>query len=359
VHIMEEGMSVIEEILYVQPTFVGIAGALVIHVLLWTWVGNWEFGGMKRVLDVMKSTAAYHTTLKENFASDANTELFGLIDDPSAVWVWNFSTFVHHAWGGTLMGLGILLGGATPLGGALWRHGMLTEVGGLDTADLVRAVQCKLSPPGPFPMHKSIQKPLMVLLLCFHHSVGFTVGIPVVLYFSEEPRFQMFGLVILGGPSLVMLPGLVANFWSAKKHPLLHVSQMGITAALFTHQRAWFYYPEAYALVQIAMSSEKTSSFVQYSFAYGAIALGIFNLLAVVILWGGLVQFVMAKTPEQQARLQRTQSAGAMGGSAHGIAALGQLASQGSLSIFAVTQTHKWLERTRDSARKRSNKKKK
>ena len=62
-------------------------------------------------------------------------------------------------------------------------------------------------------------------------------------------------------------------------------------------------------------------------------------------------------TPEQQARL-RTQSAGAMGGSAHGIAVLGKLASQGPMSIFTVTQTRKWVERVRDSARKRSHKKK-
>ena len=64
------------------------------------------------------------------------------------VWIWAVGAMVHHAFGGGLMFAGWLLGNET-----LWKHGMLTEVGGMDAGDLLfRLPWCLIKPPGPYPM---------------------------------------------------------------------------------------------------------------------------------------------------------------------------------------------------------------
>ena len=83
---------------------------------------------------------------------------------------------------------------------AFWRHGMMTEIGGKDCLELLKFLYCKLRPPGCRPEADHFKKANLVPLLCFHHSVGIAVGLPVVLHFSEVRHFQEFGFMMLGMP---------------------------------------------------------------------------------------------------------------------------------------------------------------
>ena len=90
----------------------------------------------------------------------------------------------------------------------IWRHGLLTEIGGLDLADTLRIIHSTLFPPGVFPICLTSgkkERAIWVILCVLHHGASTLAGLPFCLYFSDRPDFQLFGPCTTGVRSLCVL----------------------------------------------------------------------------------------------------------------------------------------------------------
>merc|ERR1712187_114071 len=105
----------------------------------------------------------YHDHIKVNHVGEKGVEICGMQDDPAGLWVSNAFTFLHHGVGGLLMLIGILTDQQW-----IWRHGLMTQLWGMDIADFVRVAWSLLLPPGPFPMCNCLKQPAFVAFVFFH-----------------------------------------------------------------------------------------------------------------------------------------------------------------------------------------------
>merc|ERR1711957_1060553 len=117
----------------------------------------------------------------------------------------------------------------------------------MDALDIfVRLPWCFFFPPGPLPLSNCVKGMTPWLYLSvFHHTVGISVGMIVILYFSHLPEFQWFGAVLLGGPFFVLGPGLYFNLFGPDVYAA-HVVDKFIQWAMFVSQRALWYFPATY-----------------------------------------------------------------------------------------------------------------
>lgn len=282
-------LGVMEQVFFAEPTAIGVAGAIMIQAVLWFAIGSWEFGLAKRLRDYLRPMEMYQKTIAENYKGDSQIELFGLQEEPAALWIWNWATTMHHGLGGLLMTAGIALDAPW-----LWRHGMMVEVGGMDIIDFIKMIWCYLLPPGPFPTTKTINpkvNPVMVGLTIFHHSVGMTVGIPVCLFFSDRPDFQWFGLIVMGGPVVFLVFQQAVNTLDSTQ-PWTQTPKLLVAVYSFvvwSYQRVIYFFPATWGLLQAVARDDRVSTAWTVSFWYGAIAMSLFNLLATAIFVGATV----------------------------------------------------------------------
>jgi len=92
-------------------------------------------------------------------------------------------TILHHGWGGTLMLAGIYFN--KPF---LWRHGMLTEAGGLDIYEFVGLLRAKFS-SGNWPFSEFVKNTGICGVLITHHLVGSSICFPLCIYYSDNYEF--------------------------------------------------------------------------------------------------------------------------------------------------------------------------
>merc|ERR1711920_413925 len=90
--------------------------------------------------------------------------------------------------------------------------------------------------PGPFPTCTLVKEggkfaPYFYLQF-FHHSVGVSVGFVSVLYFAHLPDHQWFGFVLMGGPFVAIVPGMLANLVPPEYYKV-HVVDKFIQWAVF------------------------------------------------------------------------------------------------------------------------------
>lgn len=270
---MIEMSSIAAQVIFAEPTLIGFSGAALLHMLLWYYLHSWEFGFISILRNRIMKWKAYKREIYRNFVNDPAVEILGFNTDPSGIYVWNLSTAFHHGWGGALMFAGWYL--ELPW---LWRHGMLTEVAGYDILDYMRMIWTVAMPPGPLPMSTIISSgsPYAILQI-FHHSVGICAGSATILYFSEDPSFQWFGTVMLGGPFFVIGPGLLFNLYPPE-NKLPHVIDKGLQFAFWCHQRLYFFFTTAWVLLPLACADKDLPFLFKCAFAWACFALAVFNV---------------------------------------------------------------------------------
>jgi len=278
------------DILYAEPTVAGQIGAGLCHVALWMVVGSYEWGGMKILRTFIKKRFphVYNTIVPGNYKDDAIVELFGYGDEPSCLWLANIFSMLHHATGGGLMLIGIWSGRVW-----IWRHGMLTQMCGMDIADFVRIAWCKLLPPGPFPICNYVHKAEVMRLVIFHHSVSIFAGVPVILYAADKPEFLWFACLLAGGPVAILALENASRCVPAD-WKLVHMIMETAGIILFAYQRVWLYFPTAWALICKTLSSDMPC-WAMVLVCMGGFNLSCFNVLNIVLMSSGWIQKYMSK----------------------------------------------------------------
>lgn len=292
-------MSIISEILFSDPTFVGQFGGALLHAVLWVVISDLDLGLMGIVERWVKSRHWY-SSVQKNYKDDPAQEIYKY-DDPGDNFISFLKTALHHGWGGTLMLLGMVTGQTW-----LWRHGMLTEVGGLDIMDFLMIFHCKLWPPGRRPYYENLKGDMYLRLAVFHHSVGLCVGIPVNMYFADIFQFQLFGLVILGGPALTCWVSVFLKTFDAEEHKSFDLFNQVQMAVIFCFlQRTVYYFPAAWSCVQEVWQNPACGWFMTVLFVYALVSMSLFNLIVLGIMSSSLYKAVLSKTPEDRAEGRR------------------------------------------------------
>lgn len=335
--------DVLLQILYVEPTVVGVVGAIVLHMLLWKKLSSWEHGLIFALKRRLETTSLFLEGITPNYEGDPLVEMFGFSEQPGLMFVWSVGTALHHGVGGGLMVLGWLL--ESPV---LWKHGMLTEVGGLDVLDLFYNLPaCLLSSQGPFPMSALVKTRAPYLYLqVFHHTVGLSCGLAVTVYFAHLPEFQWFGALILGGPVFVMVPQLLISCLPPTYYKL-HGLEKCYSLAAFCYQRIVRYFPIAYSLCRSVHLSDTCPQWVKYTFYYSAFAMSIFNLVCCLAFFEGAYKvFLVKKAPPALARTQ----------SGNTVAHITRAGVRHRLGFFAMTKvrSRSWANRARHAIHKKA-----
>lgn len=280
------------DILYAEPTVAGQIGGGLCHLALWMVVGSYEWGGMRILRTFMKKRLphVYNTIVPANYKDEALVELFGYGDEPSCLWLGNFFSMLHHGTGGGLMLIGIWSGRVW-----IWRHGMLTQLWGMDIADVVRIAWCRLLPPGPFPYCNSAHNMDFVGFVLFHHSVSILAGVPVILYAADKPEFLWFACMLAGGPVATLLIENASRCVPAD-WKLVHMIMELVGIILFAYQRLWLYFPTAWALICKTLSSDMPC-WAMVIVCMGGFNMSCFNVLNSVLMSNGWIQKYMSKQP--------------------------------------------------------------
>ena len=187
------------------------------------------------------------------------------------MYILNLSTCLHHGVGGLLMLLGIMLD--QPF---LWRHGMLTEVGGLDIRDIQAMIGNVISPPGPYPYWHLMKDSVTWKFLAMHHCVGLCIGYPLCIYFSDVYEFQYFGIIMLGLPGVTYAIELTLVFFP-KENKWIHVIRVLITLGSTIWARLIFYFPALYGLLSTVYASS-IPILAKCGIYFGAVLMSCFNL---------------------------------------------------------------------------------
>lgn len=320
-------MGLLQEAINVDGTPGGLAGAFMIHFGIWLVLHSYENGFMSFVANGLRKTKVYKNEIFANFKDDPVIDLLGMKDEPALCYVWNVGCCMHHGFGGLLMLIGWYT--AQPW---IWRHGMLTEVAGMDALDIfVRLPWCFFFPPGPLPLSNCVKGMTPWLYLSvFHHTVGISVGMIVILYFSHLPEFQWFGAVLLGGPFFVLGPGLYLNLFGPDVYAA-HVVDKFIQWAMFVSQRALWYFPATYELVKFGIAQD-IPFLAKAGFIYAACAMSIFNIAICATCSESLYKQIMSnnKVPCGSTPL-----------------ALAVKAKKIHMTFFTVTKAHAWAHRAK------------
>ena len=321
--------SILTQLLHVEPTLVGIIGGTVCHLILWHLLLDWKFGLSGWLLRKTSNLSLYKEGVCANYDGDPLTEMFGFTKQPGYVWIWAIGAMVHHAFGGGLMIAGWYLGSPT-----LWKHGMLTEVGGMDSGDLFfRLPWCAFFPPGPFPMSNLVaSKAPYLYLQVFHHTVGLTCGLCCIVYFADVPEFQYFGAFIMGGVVLSMVPQLIIACYPPDYY-YLHLADKLNTFGVFVYQRIIRHFPIAYTLCGVVYAAE-VPVFVKGCFFYSAFAMSFFNLACAAATGEAAVLAIKGK-----------HTAGGGNAAAH----ITRGAARAHLAFFVAAKSHAWAMRAKKS----------
>eukprot|EP00931_Biecheleriopsis_adriatica_P060040 TRINITY_DN3602_c1_g1_i1.p1 TRINITY_DN3602_c1_g1~~TRINITY_DN3602_c1_g1_i1.p1 ORF type:complete len:365 (+),score=44.45 TRINITY_DN3602_c1_g1_i1:60-1097(+) len=275
-------MEILRAIALAEPTFLGQVGAGVIHMIIWTWIGSWEFGLMKFIhRSMQRFERLWNDLLPKKYEGDPALAVYACEDSPGVLFVWNCLTVIHHGVTGGLMLIGFMTGWAS-----LWRHGMLAQVAGMDILEFVKMIHCAILPPGPFPLCNAMRSKTYAPLVLFHHTVSVLVGVPVNLYFSHLPEFQWFGAVIAGGPLFGLVPDLLSRVIASFSKKAIHFWCFFV----FTYQRLVFYFPRTCALLKIVCASEAVPLSIKGGFMIGAFNLSVYNLLVFALIASSLLQ---------------------------------------------------------------------
>jgi len=260
----------------------------------WWFFTNMDWGLMGMVERWVK-TQPWYFVVRKNYKDDPAQEIYHY-HDPGDNFIALLKTCFHHAWGGSLMVAGMMTGHTW-----LWRHGMLTEVGGMDLLEFLLVLHCKFLPPGTRPTNVNLKSETYGRLIFFHHSVGICVGVPVNMYFAHIPDFQLFGLVLLGGPSLCCLLSAFLKLWDSEAHPMIDLfNQVQMLLVFCFAQRVLYYFPAAWSCTLAVWRSPGCTWSMFLPFGYAVIAMSLFNIIVMAVMVAGVTQALFGKTLEEK-----------------------------------------------------------
>ena len=227
-------------IVYADADLPSLFGVAILHYVIWYFLSPFVVNTAKAWVEPKKQ---YVEQINKNFVEESKA--YGIT--PPEYWAIAVRAFCHHGTGGVLMLLGMYLD--QPF---LWRHGLMTEVGGMDMLDISQMIVTKLG----FPIEPWATKygtPAWILLGC-HHTCGLLTGFPVCLYFSDISNYQWIGLILLGGPAPFMLiqayDGLLDH--EAVSGSWFHLGCAIVEFALMFHQRVLMLTPLAFSCISHA-----------------------------------------------------------------------------------------------------------
>lgn len=225
----------------------------------------------------------YHETVAMNQKDEPVVEMLGLQDDPAVLWISNFHTVAHHGTAGLLMLLGIITDRPW-----IWRHGLLTQLWGMDIADFVRVAWCMLLPPGPFPMRNTFRVPVMIAFWMFHHTTSLLAGIPGSIYLQGSLHFQWMGCFLAGAPLAVVAWDLFARC-VPYRFSRFHMASGVYMAGMFAFQRICVFLPLAWTLSGIVIDATMPL-WAKACLFIGGFNMTLFNFLCTAMLLDGLAK---------------------------------------------------------------------
>jgi hypothetical protein len=193
-------------------------------------------------------------------------------------------------------------------------------------------------------------------LIAFHHSVGLAVGIPVNMYFMQHSHFRLFGLVLLGAPSLCCATSVFCRTFDLEKHHYIEIfNSAQMTVGFCLGQRCLYFFPAAYLCVKTVFEQE-SSWWIRAPFLYGVTAMSAFNLIVLAIMGAGLKKVLLADTPEKKQEGKRLVRRGSSMGLSVGEFAKVVPQRRGLTNVFVAAKMVGLAERAKRkvSDRKRS-----
>jgi hypothetical protein len=179
----------------------------------------------------------------------------------------------------------------------VWRHGLLTQLWGMDIADVVRVAWCLLLPPGPYPMRITFRQPFMIGFLMFHHTTSLLAGVPGSIYLQDSMHFQCMGCFLAGCPLVFVAWDLFARCVPSK-FSRFHMASGAYMICMFAFQRIFVYLPMAWTLSGIVISATmpwwaKACLFI------GGLNMTLFNFMCTAFMFDSFVKKVKANAGEQ------------------------------------------------------------
>lgn len=286
-------MDYLHQAIFAEPTVAGYLGAGLFHLPLWMALGSWEWGGVKYFRDWIRRRAPklYHDNIKVNHVGEKGVEICGMQDDPAGLWISNAFTFLHHGVGGLLMLIGILTDQQW-----VWRHGLMTQLWGMDIADYARVAWCLLFPPGPFPFSNSVRNPILIAFVIFHHTTSLIAGVPGSIYLDDSIEFRWMGCFLAGGPLLFVGWDLLARC-VAPTFRRFHMMSGLFCLCMFFYQRIVMFFPMAWTLWGIVQAS-RMPGWAKGCLYLGGFNISCFNLLCQCMIVGGWLEKFWDKLAE-------------------------------------------------------------
>eukprot|EP00929_Paragymnodinium_shiwhaense_P022834 TRINITY_DN14469_c0_g1_i1.p1 TRINITY_DN14469_c0_g1~~TRINITY_DN14469_c0_g1_i1.p1 ORF type:complete len:315 (+),score=51.15 TRINITY_DN14469_c0_g1_i1:92-1036(+) len=197
-----------EEVIYAEPTLIGILGATSLHILFWLFMTSWEFGLTKYIDQWLRRRypRLYVDVIGANYGKKDDVAMWGAQACPEIMFVMFSVTFVHHSLAAVLMYIGMVT--QSPW---IWRHGLFVQLGGSDLLDFLKLAWCLLLPPGPFPTNLAVKSKQFCVFLPLHHSVSLLAGVPTAVYFADRAEFQFMGILLAGYPMFIIFLDLAAK----------------------------------------------------------------------------------------------------------------------------------------------------
>lgn len=293
--IMDSWCGLARDIILSEPTLKAQVGGALLHMAFWAYFSNMDSGGAMGRIERWIKRQAWYPVVQKNYKDDPVQEMCPL-SDPGDNFVGLVKTALHHSWGGLLMLFGMI--SQKPW---LWRHGMLTEVGGLDLLELLQVTYCKLRPPGCRPVCDFLKSNAYIPFVSFHHSVGLAVGLPVNMYFADRFQFQLFGIVLLGAPAVTCLTSVLCQTYDLELHRRLKTfDSIQSTLGFCVVQRTLYFFPAAYSCMKMVWAQERSWT-VRAAFVYGLASMSIFNLMVLGFRGYELKKSVSAKHAKEEA----------------------------------------------------------
>jgi len=301
--------SILLDILHVKTSVIGIGGAFLLHLIFWFVFSDYDnfFGVAGLIRDFLRTTKRYKTTITRNMLLYKKDELkaYDMEEEPGLCYIANLMTFIHHGTGGLFILAGIITKQTT-----LVRHGMLVEAAGLDTLDLSKILYCVIYPPGPYPQKCIVKNKAAIIFTMFHHTVALTATIPVMLYFCENSTIQVLMLVLLGGPSFGLFTNLFCWAFVEPEQTRVHGLADLFAGAMLVYQRAFYFFPTAYSVVQYVISTDVPLP-AKVAFCYSAFAMSMLNIMIPLSMLNGLYKWLVGKSDSEKAYQSLRQSVAA------------------------------------------------
>eukprot|EP00929_Paragymnodinium_shiwhaense_P022835 TRINITY_DN14469_c0_g1_i2.p1 TRINITY_DN14469_c0_g1~~TRINITY_DN14469_c0_g1_i2.p1 ORF type:complete len:346 (+),score=46.33 TRINITY_DN14469_c0_g1_i2:92-1129(+) len=268
-----------EEVIYAEPTLIGILGATSLHILFWLFMTSWEFGLTKYIDQWLRRRypRLYVDVIGANYGKKDDVAMWGAQACPEIMFVMFSVTFVHHSLAAVLMYIGMVT--QSPW---IWRHGLFVQLGGSDLLDFLKLAWCLLLPPGPFPTNLAVKSKQFCVFLPLHHSVSLLAGVPTAVYFADRAEFQFMGILLAGYPMFIIFLDLAAKCAPPDWNILSSCSELFLSLG-FGYQRVYIYSPLAYELGRITWGSD-IPTLAKITLTLGGSFMALCNLMVVVML---------------------------------------------------------------------------